>query len=133
VQVDLTPLNGSKVVIVSARHNHSLALDNQGRLWAWGNNQYGQLGDGSTTRRLSPVQVDLTSLNGSTVVAVSAGGFYSLVLDDQGRLWAWGRNDRGQLGDGSDTNRLSPVQVDMSMMKNSKVKETGMKKHFLFR
>ena len=111
VQVDLTPLNGSKVVAISAGASHSLALDDQGRLWAWGYNYYGQLGDGSSTTRFSPVQVDLSPLNGSMVVAVSAGSQHSLALDGQGRLWTWGYNPNGQLGDGSTTNRSSPVQV----------------------
>jgi len=78
-------------------------------VWAWGWNYRGQLGDGSTTDHLTPVQVcDLTG-----VTAIAAYGFscHSLALKRDGTVWAWGGNSKGQLGDGSTTNRLTPVQV----------------------
>ncbi len=122
VQVDLTPLNGSTIRSVSAGAYHTLALDDQGHLWAWGANYDGQLGDGSTTNRHNPVQVDLTSLNGSTVVAISAGGQHNLALDDQGRLWAWGVGENGRLGDGSKISyRNKPVEVDLTGLNGSAV------------
>jgi alpha-tubulin suppressor-like RCC1 family protein len=118
VQVDLAPLDGHKVVAISTGDWNTVALDDLGRLWAWGPNGGGLLGDGTTTDQHRPVQVDLTPLNGHKVVAVSAGEFYFFAVDDQGRLWAWGSNTYGQLGDGTKTGRLKPVQVDMSSMNN---------------
>lgn len=93
---------------VAAGTEHALALKEDGSVWSWGKNQYGQLGDGTTTTRLSPVAVSgLTD-----VVAVAAGGYHSLALKADGTVWSWGRNDSGQIGDGtSGTNRLAPVQV----------------------
>jgi alpha-tubulin suppressor-like RCC1 family protein len=74
---------------------------------ATGDNQFGQLGDGTTTDRTSPVAV----LNLNDIVAVAAGGHHSLAVLHDGTVWAWGRNGFGQLGDGTNTNKKSPVQV----------------------
>jgi uncharacterized repeat protein (TIGR03803 family) len=71
-----------------------------------GLNTSGQLGDGSTTQRISPVTLSLT-----TISAVAAGTSHSLFLKDNGTVWASGLNTNGQLGDGSIINRPSPVQV----------------------
>ena len=75
--------------------------------WAWGNNYYGQLGDGTTTNRNTPVQV--SGLTGIT--AISAGDFNTVALKNDGTVWAWGHNYSGQLGDGTTTDRYTPVQV----------------------
>jgi alpha-tubulin suppressor-like RCC1 family protein len=87
--------------------SHSLALKSDGTVWAWGNNSKGQLGDGTTTDRSSPVK--MSSLSG--VIAVAGGGSHSLALKSDGTVWAWGNNSKGQLGDGTTTNRNTPVQV----------------------
>ena len=71
-----------------------------------GNNDYVQLGDGTTTQRNSPVQVVA-----SGVTQIATGYYHSLFLKADGSLWAMGKNDDGQLGDGTTTNRNSPVQV----------------------
>ena len=85
----------------------SLALGQDGNLWAWGNNQKGQLGDGTTTNRATPVAVKgLTS-----VMTMSAGVYHCLAVKQDGSLWAWGANDDGELGDGTTTPRPTPVQV----------------------
>ena len=76
-------------------------------MWAWGYNNYGQLGDGSTTNRFTPVPV--SGLTGC--VAIAGGSSHSLGLKADGSLRAWGYNNYGQLGDGSTTNRLTPVRV----------------------
>ena len=101
------------VVALAAGEAHSLALASDGRLWAWGSNEYGQLGDGTTTQRNAPVLIDPESLEGARPVGVHAGEHHSFVLDDQGRIWAWGRNHRGQLGDGTTEARSSPVALEL--------------------
>ncbi len=97
---------------VSAGFDHSLALGSDGHVYAWGNNNSGQLGIGSTTDRHTPVQVLLP--RGVTALSVSAGSLFSLALGSDGRLYAWGSNESGQLGAGSTTDRHTPVQVLLS-------------------
>ncbi len=76
--------------------------------WAWGNNDYGQLGDGTTVDKSSPTQVGAAS----DWAAVSVGGMHTLALKTDGTLWAWGNNDYGELGDGATyTYRYSPIQI----------------------
>tara|TARA_R110002020_G_scaffold15897_4_gene56621 strand:+ start:132 stop:1355 length:1224 start_codon:yes stop_codon:yes gene_type:complete len=84
------------------------ALKTDGTLWAWGDNGYGVLGDGTSTDRSSPVQIgSLTTWS----QLVSAGQYHCGVVKTDGTLWTWGRNTYGQVGDGTTTNRSSPVQV----------------------
>ena len=92
---------------VSAGINHTVALKGDGTLWAWGQNYRGQLGDGTTTDRLSPAQIG-TDAYWQTVVA---SGEHTVALKDDGTLWSWGFNFFGQLGDGTTINRSLPVQI----------------------
>jgi len=92
---------------IAAGVYHSLAVQRDGTVLAWGDNSYGQLGDGTTTDRPNPRQIsDLAN-----IVAVAAGEYYSLALGDDGRVWAWGYNGNGQLGDATTTNRNAPAAV----------------------
>ena len=100
--------NLSGVTAVAAGAWHGLALRNDGTVWAWGNNNYGQLGDGTSgTLRSTPVQVQ--NLGG--VKAIAAGGDHSLAVINDGTVLAWGRNNFGQLGDGTTIDRALPVPV----------------------
>jgi alpha-tubulin suppressor-like RCC1 family protein len=94
-------------MLLAAGNNHALALRADGTVQAWGDNYAGQLGDGTTTSRLTPVPVPgLTD-----VFTLTAGSSHSLALRTDGSTRAWGYNAYGQLGDGTFTHRLSPVQV----------------------
>ena len=101
-------LNLSNVIAVATGNDHSLALRADGSVWGWGDNSAGQLGDGTTVNRGSPVLVGGVS----NVVAIAAGQSHSVALRFDGTVWAWGKNDLGQLGDGTTTSRLSAVQVN---------------------
>jgi alpha-tubulin suppressor-like RCC1 family protein len=95
------------VAAVSAGGHHSLALLADGTVVAWGENEFGQLGVGTT--ETSNVPVAVTGLSG--VKAIAAGGHHSLALLSNGTVMAWGDNEGGQLGDGSRTAREVPVAV----------------------
>lgn len=95
----------STATAIACRGNHSLALLADGTVRAWGANGVGQLGDGSTANRNTPVAVSgLTN-----VIAIAAGTDHSLALRADGSVWAWGSNINGKLGDGTSTNRLVPT------------------------
>ena len=98
----------SGVVAISLDAWHSCALSNEGGVKCWGWNNYGQLGDGTTTNRLMPV--DVFGL-GSGVIAIEAGVFDTCALTQAGGVKCWGDNRWGQLGDGTTTSRLNPVDV----------------------
>ena len=93
--------------ISAGRAGHVLAIDIEGKLWVWGQNPYGQLGDGTTINRTSPVQVK----SDTKFTEISAGNAHSIAIDDKGNLWTWGRNEKGQLGDGTTIDKTSPVQI----------------------
>lgn len=95
------------VAIAAGRRGQSLALQADGSVWVWGNNESGQLGLGNTTPYSTPVP--LPGLK--DVVAIATGNNHSLALKSDGTVWTWGNNSAGQLGDGSTTNHSRPVQV----------------------
>ena len=99
----------SNVSAIAAGLTFSSAYTSDGTGWSWGFNAYGQLGDGTTTQRLSPVAV----VGPANVVAISTGsaGSNALAVTSAGEVWAWGYNSHGQVGDGTEYNRLFPVKV----------------------
>jgi alpha-tubulin suppressor-like RCC1 family protein len=97
---------GKEVAEVTAGEYHTCARKTDGTLWCWGDNTYGELGDGTTVMKSAPVQV--TAL-GSSVVEVAAGRAHTCARKKDGSLWCWGGNQYGQLGDGTTTNRPAPV------------------------
>ncbi|MER5641019.1 hypothetical protein ABT095_29220 [Kitasatospora sp. NPDC002227] len=102
----------SDVVAVSAGYSYSLALRADGTVLAWGSNTEGQLGDGTTSGRNTPVTTCQYTCDSplANVVAVSAGGG-SLALLSSGLVFSWGANERGELGNGTTANSLTANPV----------------------
>lgn len=91
---------------VAADLYHAVVLLNNGTVWAWGDNFYGSLGNGTANPALTPVQANIDN-----VTAVAAVNGATLALKNNGSVWAWGKNDHGVVGDGTTIKRFSPVQV----------------------
>ncbi len=94
------------IIAISDGESHNLALRRDGTVWAWGRNGDGELGIGKTGwGEFKPVQVQGLS----DVKTISTGYRSSMVIDRNGRLWSWGLNEYGKLGDGTNITRLSPA------------------------
>jgi alpha-tubulin suppressor-like RCC1 family protein len=103
-----------------APNGHMLALV-EGHVYGWGTGTSGQLGDGSTTNKSSPVKTGLS------FAKVAAGGAYSLGLDSKGKVWGWGSQGGGEVGSGAmGGRRLVPVQVDTGASEISATAENSL-------
>lgn len=106
-------MNISNVVDMSCGSNFAVALTNEGKVYAVGVNEYGQLGNGTTENSRTFVQVigSGDSFN-ANITDVAAGLGHCLALKSDGTVWAWGKNDKGQLGDGTTVSKTNPVLVN---------------------
>lgn len=100
------------IIKIVVGYDYSLALKSDGTVWAWGNNEQGQLGDGTQTDRSTPMRV--FGLSDVADIATSMnlfGKHFALALKKDGTVWAWGNNQWGQLGIGSNVSQLLPVKI----------------------
>ncbi|WP_317643645.1 InlB B-repeat-containing protein [Bombiscardovia apis] len=115
VQVQLGPqIDGVTFTSISAGDNHSLAIGKDNNTYAWGRNVEGQLGIGTNSSlEKSPVKTQSGALPaGAHFTQISAGGRYSLAVDNNNNLYAWGDNQSSQLGDGTTVGKNAPTQVN---------------------
>lgn len=112
-----------KVAGLAAGEDHFLLLMNDGRLWAWGDNDDGQLGDGSETESSVPVPV------GNDFIQAGAGLRFSAGLRRDGSLWTWGMNYQGRLGDGGTASQTRPVRIGENFTALALNTHTGMALH----
>ncbi|MCE3555738.1 CAP domain-containing protein [Pseudonocardia sp. RS11V-5] len=107
-----------RVTAITAGWAHSMALRTDGTVWTWGNNNAGQLGSGTKTADPVPRPVRFPADVGR-ITHISTGGFHSMAVDDTGRLWTWGSNAYGEIGDGMVNvppayhDRLRPFHVEL--------------------
>lgn len=104
VQID------TNVEWVTAGTDHTLFIKTDGTLWVMGNNETGQLGDGTLENKNVPIQID------SNVTGIAAGNRHSLYIADGGAVYTMGMNETGQLGDGTFENRSVPVKIDENVI-----------------
>jgi alpha-tubulin suppressor-like RCC1 family protein len=106
-------LSGKKVSMIGVGTDHSCALA-EGKLYCWGRNSFGQLGNGTTTDSSVPTEVNMSgALSGKTVTAIAPGTYHTCVLAG-GDPYCWGYNSSGQIGNGSTQDALEPVAVNTS-------------------
>lgn len=98
----------SGVVQITCGGHQTCARKNDGSVWCWGSNEYGQIGDGTTTDRLEPTPVQGLPF---AAMGVFCGGAHVCALLEPGALWCWGNNGSGRIGDGTTTSRPLPVPV----------------------
>ena len=91
---------GEAVVMVAAGHHHTACVTAKGKLWTWGNGEFGQLGHGDRESRQRPERLEKEMYGGSPAVMVACGGSHTLVLTAGGLVWSCGDGDLGQLGHG---------------------------------
>jgi hypothetical protein len=110
-------LNLSSITEADGGSGFGMALDLYGNIWTWGDNSFGELGNGTTTDRFYPNWVVLLSSDHLTkyalsdITAIAAGSHHCLALKNDGTVWAWGFNGLGSLGIGSTVNSFYPVKV----------------------
>ncbi len=104
---------GETVVDASLGYYHSLVLTSEGRIFAWGSNETGQLGNGLTDN--SNVPLNITSYfglaEGETIVKITAGDFHNFAITSTNRVFAWGYNSFGQIGDDTLVDKSTPVEI----------------------
>ncbi|HJM24432.1 MAG TPA: hypothetical protein QF821_02155, partial [Candidatus Thalassarchaeaceae archaeon] len=99
---------GKSALAVSSGESHTCAVLNDGTMKCWGLNSNGQLGDGTSTDRLSPENV---LMGDEDALMVSTGSYHTCAIMGDRSVMCWGDNWNGQLGDGTNTDRLSPVEI----------------------
>ena len=107
--------SGVTVSAVSARGFHTMVIGSDQKLYSFGRNDYGQLGNGSTTQTNTVAAINLPA--GVSPVQIHANYYHSMMLGSDGKLYSWGRNDDGQLGLGNNTQVSSPSAVTISNRK----------------
>eukprot|EP01116_Phalansterium_solitarium_P006768 TRINITY_DN19137_c0_g1_i1.p1 TRINITY_DN19137_c0_g1~~TRINITY_DN19137_c0_g1_i1.p1 ORF type:complete len:389 (-),score=-57.45 TRINITY_DN19137_c0_g1_i1:101-1189(-) len=104
--------DGMFVSGISVGYYHSVALLSGGSLYSWGSNSFGQLGDGTWNDKSIPTAVSWPAAwAGLRVSTIATGGYHTVVVLSDGQVFAWGRNEHGQLGDGTVTDRSVPTAV----------------------
>ena len=95
------------IKLIGGGNNFSLAVDSTGNVWSWGENEFGELGNGGAIGNIQPTPVQVVKCAGgnlSNIVYVQGGDQTAYALDAAGKVWAWGKNDNKNLGNGSTGN-----------------------------
>jgi len=109
-------VNGlSGITAITCGAMHTIALKSDGTVWTWGDNEYGQIGNGTVDTTGNNPQTTPVLVSGlSGVTAIACGWYHTLALKSDGTVWAWGDNSQGELGDGDNSYSNSSVPVQVS-------------------
>jgi alpha-tubulin suppressor-like RCC1 family protein len=112
---------GFSAVGVSSGSEHGVILSSSGKVWAWGANSLGQLGDGSTTDRQTPTPVSFSLSAGEKIAYITSGSYHNFALTNWGTLYGWGYNNAGRVGIGGTSNVLTPAIINFTGLKTNEV------------
>lgn len=102
-----------QIELIKSSSSHTMALTNLGNVYSAGDNSNGQLGpDTYSSYSFVPFRIDSASFNDDPIVDIAVGLSHSFVVTNTGDLYGWGNNEGGQLGDGTDTDRLVPTLIN---------------------
>ena len=110
---------------IGVGYGHTVGVDNNSQVWGWGYNNFGQLGDNSTTNRCTPISILGVR---KTFCKISSGTYHITGIDNNGQVWSWGYNANGQLGNGiagGGANRCTPVSIQGTKKTFCQIKSNG--------
>ncbi|MCK5161275.1 MAG: hypothetical protein KAQ99_06835, partial [Candidatus Aureabacteria bacterium] len=107
--VPIGPLDLSSIISIETGHHYGLALDSNGMVWSWGWNRYGNLGLGPDAPEYQPIPAQIPGLD--DIMSIGSGAYDGFAVKSDGTVWAWGWNSSYQLGDGTEEDKWSPVQI----------------------
>jgi alpha-tubulin suppressor-like RCC1 family protein len=117
-------LAGKTIKQIATGGSHTCVIASDDKVYCWGYNEYGELGNNSTTNSLVPVAVNTAGvLSGKTVKQLDVSSEHTCVIASDDKVYCWGRNRRGQIGDGTNTDRLVPVAVTDGGLSSMTIKQ----------
>ena len=113
LNVDELKLSEKNIVQISAGEYHTVALDEGGKVYTWGYNEFGQLGYVTEDNSTEPICISdkENELKGKRIVDISAGYGHTVAIDEEGKVYTWGDNYCGQLGDGTTDDSYVPICI----------------------
>jgi len=113
-------MTGMKSIAAGAAH--SIVLDSDGSVWAWGSNSSGQFGNNTTDSAMVAVRVRADASSWlSNVFAATVGGDHTAIVKNDGAVWTWGGNSKGQHGNNTTDSKLLPIQVYLTLFTSTQV------------
>jgi len=120
----------SKISKVSSKKDFTLAIDEDKNLYVWGSNEYGKLGFNDSFNRTEPTKLNLDSYNIKGITDISTGWYHSVIVDSNKYVWTFGRNNVGQLGNGTTTNNYVLQQVKTNEDKQLTISKVSSNSNF---
>ena len=107
-------LNGKNIIEIQAEYSEMIAIDSEGKVYTWGENSGGQLGNGTNEASNEPIcisDIPGNALNGKNIVEIQNSYSTIMAIDNEGKVYTWGRNVSGQLGNGTNENSNVPICI----------------------
>ena len=110
--------NNVMVSKIAGGSNFTVSIDNTGKVYAWGINTNGQLGNGNNTQKTTPTLVNTGAIVNKVIVSIACGAYHAIAIDNTGSLYGWGYNGSGQLGDGTNVDKNTPILINTGAIAN---------------